>query len=196
VAEGTCAECGTELTPGRRRYCTTRCRKAAERKRYRAKLVPMDCAHCGTTFTGHRWHDKSRARYCSPDCQAEAKRLRYGHPCEHGWIGRRSCPECAETRTLRSVVLAAQRTAARERAEEMEHLAADPCAYCGTPGPHGIDHIDPTSTGGADDPSNWTACCHRCNGQKGTLPLLPFLLWKQLKPYAEQMDRVQQFRAA
>lgn len=56
-------------------------------------------------------------------------------------------------------------------------LRRDPCAYCGTRPSGGIDHIEPKSTIGIDDWTNYTACCRRCNSTKRTLPLLAALLW-------------------
>ena len=46
------------------------------------------------------------------------------------------------------------------------------CAYCGVSETLSgqtltIDHFQPTSRGGADEQSNWVACCHACNEFKG-----------------------------
>lgn len=72
-----CAECGQPVPKGRKTTCSRKCQKAGERKRYRAKLVPMDCAHCGETFMGRRWGRTKGARYCSLQCDCDAKRWRF-----------------------------------------------------------------------------------------------------------------------
>jgi uncharacterized protein YdaU (DUF1376 family) len=42
------------------------------------------------------------------------------------------------------------------------------CAYCGSMGVNlQLDHVIPRSRGGADDPSNLSACCKPCNTSKG-----------------------------
>lgn len=184
MAEITCAQCGADLPPKRKRYCSNRCQKAAERKRYRAKRVPMVCDHCGGDFMGRRWGPgdaEHKRRYCSDECQGEAKRNRYGLVCDHhGWTGRVSCPRCAEERS--------HRQAERENAQATRQIMLrDRCAYCGER-EVGIDHITPSCIGGHDEWENWTACCQRCNGQKGTLPLLGFLLWRQIAPVKAALD--------
>ena len=46
------------------------------------------------------------------------------------------------------------------------------CAYCGV-SEHDVgaeltvDHFQPRSRGGLDDPDNWVYCCHACNEFKG-----------------------------
>lgn len=56
------------------------------------------------------------------------------------------------------------------------------CHYCGIsllPSSRGswtrklvpptVDHAQPVSRGGADEPHNWRACCQHCNKDKGAL---------------------------
>lgn len=46
------------------------------------------------------------------------------------------------------------------------------CTYCGdTVGPFEFDHIFPVARGGADDASNLTLACERCNRSKGAKTL-------------------------
>ncbi len=59
--------------------------------------------------------------------------------------------------------------------EYAEVLAGDPCAYCGESS-ESVDHIEAVARAGANAWSNLTAACSRCNSQKGTRPLLHFLL--------------------
>lgn len=54
-------------------------------------------------------------------------------------------------------------------------IRRDHCAFCG--GPAGeYEHIEPRAKGGANNWSNITAACMRCNRRKGTRTLLAFLL--------------------
>lgn len=89
-----------------------------------------------------------------------------------------------ETRIRNAAAIAAQKQTAHMRAQTGattdDHVAyarallADPCAYCGAPATE-LDHIEPTSTGGARDVDNLTAACRSCNPAKGAKPLLLFL---------------------
>jgi hypothetical protein len=61
-------------------------------------------------------------------------------------------------------------------------LRGDLCAYCLGQGGT-VDHIRPLNaprphraTRGTDDPINRTGACARCNGLKGTTPMLLFLV--------------------
>lgn len=170
MQERTCAGCGTDFVPTDKRqtYCTKRCQKRYERQRYRAKLVPMTCAHCEREFLGRRW-DKVDAdhqrRYCSLECDTAAKSKRFT-TCTHGTTDTRNCPACTFTaRTEGSVAW-------------RDVLRADPCAYCGSKPPNGLDHIDSAARHpDRSDRTNWTGCCKRCNEIKNTLPLLLALPW-------------------
>ena len=55
---------------------------------------------------------------------------------------------------------------------ELRRLYQFCCGYCGTSevdvgAALTIDHFQPHSHGGADDPTNWVYCCHACNEFKG-----------------------------
>ncbi len=54
-------------------------------------------------------------------------------------------------------------------------LLNEPCVYCGQAA-ETIDHIVPQSTGGASSPANLTPACASCNNQKGSMPLVLFLV--------------------
>lgn len=41
-----------------------------------------------------------------------------------------------------------------------------PCAYCGTWAANTVDHVQPVTRGGTDDPSNLVSCCYTCNHDK------------------------------
>lgn len=57
----------------------------------------------------------------------------------------------------------------------------DPCPYCYAPS-ETVEHVTPLAQGGHDRPDNLVGACKRCNGLKGTLPLLTFLLIRQGRP--------------
>jgi hypothetical protein len=62
----------------------------------------------------------------------------------------------------------------QERRQEIDRQrAADPsCRYCGKPRARTVDHVIPTSQGGADHPSNIVLCCEGCNRCKdGRTPI-------------------------
>jgi hypothetical protein len=48
------------------------------------------------------------------------------------------------------------------------HHTSRRCAYCGAAAPLTIDHVIPTSRGGADVKSNMVWCCFTCNVRKET----------------------------
>lgn len=164
---GSCAECGSGLSGRRRLYCSNPCQKRAERRRYRAKLVPMVCDHCAEKFMGRRWLDNDaehKRRYCSTECEYQSKAQRYGKQCEHGVASSRSCPVCGFMGRC-------------ERASGFRQVVrADPCAYCGERPSSGLDHIDPRIPD-RNDTLNWTGSCKSCNETKRALPLLLALPW-------------------
>ena len=52
------------------------------------------------------------------------------------------------------------------RANDRCEYCLSPAAYC--PGPFSLDHIIPSSLGGASDLANLAYACHGCNGHKFT----------------------------
>lgn len=59
-----------------------------------------------------------------------------------------------------------------------QRLRKDLCSYCGHYSLElmTIDHIVPTSAGGANDQTNMTAACRDCNARKADTSLLIFML--------------------
>ena len=55
----------------------------------------------------------------------------------------------------------------------------DPCAYCGNKESGTIDHIVPTNLGGDNGFQNMAPCCNDCNNKKGSIKLLPFLMFRK-----------------
>lgn len=68
-----------------------------------------------------------------------------------------------------------------EAIEYADILRRDVCSYCGAAVEH-IDHIEPVSKGGGNEWENLTGACQPCNGSKGDMPLLHFLLRRALSP--------------
>jgi hypothetical protein len=187
-----CVQCGAEFSTriSTQTNCSKRCARKGERERAKARgtdrcYVALTCDHCGSEFQGEKQSPgrKGWKRYCSPDCYAKAKHEELAKTCpQHGHLGMVKCPECAEERKQRR----------QQRADERlpkEILKSDPCSYCGQYETEddefsriGIDHIVPSIAGGDDEWDNWTACCRRCNAQKGTLPLLGYMLWRRVAP--------------
>jgi hypothetical protein len=69
-------------------------------------------------------------------------------------------------------------------------LRADPCAYCERRA-QTVDHIVATSVGGTNGMGNLTGACRLCNGAKGELPLLMWMLVR-----TEAIDEVEVRREA
>jgi hypothetical protein len=64
------------------------------------------------------------------------------------------------------------------------------CRYCGRRAPDvvlHVDHIEPTSRGGTDDPANLTAACEDCNGGKRDT-LIAFPEWLKKIQTARERD--------
>jgi hypothetical protein len=72
------------------------------------------------------------------------------------------------------------------------------CQYCGSKAPDvvlHVDHVDPVSRGGGNDPLNLITSCVDCNGGKGATPLDDnAALSKQLQQLAELSERRQQLK--
>jgi endogenous inhibitor of DNA gyrase (YacG/DUF329 family) len=75
-----CERCSMpfEVTHPRKRFCSERCQRAAERERYRARRTESAaCPHCGEAF--ERTTTTKRLKvYCSLECQYEARSAEYG----------------------------------------------------------------------------------------------------------------------
>lgn len=65
-------------------------------------------------------------------------------------------------------------------------LRTRPCYYCGEPNAGTVDHIQPVSKGGVDQPYNLVAACETCNPSKGTRNQTLFMINRELT--AEQPD--------
>jgi hypothetical protein len=186
MTERTCPHCGDPMPNPRRVQCgKPACRAAWQRERvrdYQRKrsaaghkrehwTCERTCIECSAVFAS----TKPDAKYCSTgkdSCEAKAKRgvnLKTGEP--------------ARVRIKRTpIALVGDRACDAYK----EALLADGCVYCGGPA-SGMDHIQPRNTGGDDGWDNWTPCCKDCNGQKGTLPLLAYLLWRQVYPKHKEL---------
>lgn len=147
-----CDVCSAPFTTKqpRRRYCSRRCAKRAEKIRYTSVRVPAVCRGCGCEFQQPRGVAKV---YCSTTCQYEARSREYSE------------------RGIRPPLRM------RDVGNYYAALKADPCAYCGAAG-GAIDHVDPRSRGGANHWENYAGVCTSCNTTKRDRPLLAFLGWR------------------
>lgn len=140
-------------------YCSRKCCRRVSNAKARGStvrppIVSFDCEQCGTRCVPGENVAAHASRFCGYDCKAAWHKAHVELP----------------ERLISSV------TAAPTDHGFRPVLRRDPCVYCGAR-PSGVDHIVPTSAGGADDSTNWAGCCKRCNGAKGDLPLLIALLW-------------------
>lgn len=182
MEQRTCPACGASFTPTHwnQRYCPptdedraslvkviSRCARAGENARYLASAtVTVDCKRCGKPFTRSR---KVTRVYCSDECHHAEKHERHAHS-ENLWRTDPNVLPLAAPDPLRG--------------EDVEgyvgSMLRDPCAYCGEPS-DSVDHIVPRQADGADDWTNFTGACRRCNTRKTFNPLLLFLGWDQAK---------------
>jgi endogenous inhibitor of DNA gyrase (YacG/DUF329 family) len=74
-----CEHCGTpfEVTHPLKRFCSERCQRAAECRRYRERRTEsVTCRRCGMAF--ERTTTTKRLKvYCSLECQYEARSAEY-----------------------------------------------------------------------------------------------------------------------
>lgn len=197
MEQRTCPTCGASFTPTYRsqRFCPptdadreritargtktqvrSRCAKRYDNARQRGTLAsvlddlppvaPFDCAQCGVRCVQGENVAPHATKFCGQKCKAAWHRPLVFDPLAD-----------PGDRGFRTV------------------LRRDPCAYCGAR-PSGIDHIVPTSGGGANDATNWTGCCKRCNGAKGDLPLLAALQWLPISREYHDLRRVLWHQAA
>jgi hypothetical protein len=66
-----------DVTHPLKRFCSERCQRAAECRRYRARRTePATCQRCGTTFERSATTKRLKV-YCSLECQYEARSVSY-----------------------------------------------------------------------------------------------------------------------
>jgi hypothetical protein len=73
------------------------------------------------------------------------------------------------------------------------------CAYCGKTPPEitlEIDHIEPVSSGGTNDPMNLLTACFDCNRGKKNIPLdkIPAKLSDNLEILKEKEEQIKEYR--
>jgi endogenous inhibitor of DNA gyrase (YacG/DUF329 family) len=74
-----CEQCWTpfEVTHPLKRFCSERCQRAAECRRYRARRTETaTCPYCGTSFE-RTTTTKRLKRFCGLECQYEARSAEY-----------------------------------------------------------------------------------------------------------------------
>lgn len=196
MTQHTCRYCGDHMSNLKRVQCgkpeckrlhhNARCRPYVNARRakqraagtYKHWTCMATCVVCGAGFES----TKSGAKYCSTgkgSCEAKARSVEYKRrgtsisPWHEQHAERAQAKRDAAVLTSVTAEPTRNDIAAYRRA-----LKHDPCAYCGSPPPVGIDHIEPASIHG--DRSDWTnliGCCKRCNETKRDLPLMLALPW-------------------
>lgn len=181
-----CEQCGTEVEVAVRRnhrFCAS-CRqvrrdeqKSADDARRRAMVA---AAHAESN-----WAEREVARILGVDlpdgprthCQGCGTPL--APRAYRGGMSKRWCSERCRMRIAR-------RGLAGSGSGYFGVLLADPCVYCGDRRGLTVDHIDPSSSGGADEWANLVGACQECNSQKGKMRLLRYLLARPLYAQLEQ----------
>ncbi len=178
-----CLECKKTFRPWRNReikYCSKECRRRYLDRRHKGYLQDgRPCEVCGEPMIRKKGQLRGRLFYCSDKCSNKGKYLKD-----------KQSGAVKKWRLARKV-----RLLGRPLPEE--------CEICGTPFkevivfPEGstlrrsayhIDHIEPKSKGGADDPANMICVCWFCNEVKGD-SRIPFkaiaetaqLFWKLMQ---------------
>lgn len=189
MAERTCPTCGASFIPTywAQKFCPptdvdraritargtttqvrSRCAKRYQNARSRgtiAKLVdlppiePFACEQCGVRCVQGENVAPHATRFCGYDCKATWHHSHRPRSVLH-------CFPEAPPDPLRG----------EDVKGYFASMLKDPCVYCGGP-VSGVDHIVPSSSGGADDWTNCAAACRNCNGRKGITPLIYFLCW-------------------
>jgi len=170
----TCRNCGVELAPGKRKYCSLWCNEvgAGQRRAEPLPLIPCALPECGLMFVPH-----SEKQYCCSE--KHAKRV-YNHRTRDGV--KRPPQPWTDARRDRSH----RRRAARKGTScgDAPVLMADIaerdgwcCGICGKPvdpqlvWPHrmsrSLDHIVPLSKGGWHMPENVRLAHVSCNSGRG-----------------------------
>jgi 5-methylcytosine-specific restriction endonuclease McrA len=109
--------------------------------------------------------------------------LEYTH---RRWIIERTPQtESAFNRVLAAVFAKAKETSKAAEQETIVLAPYDHCYYCRAPldgnnpqtGRKTLDHKQPKSRGGTDDPANVVPCCYLCNHTKGHMNEIEFKTW-------------------
>lgn len=188
LAEKVCTTCGEShpLTGFHRRasspdglaYICVTCTKAKHRAYYlknreaiaRKAKAAYDANPESTKKRSRKWSDANPERH--REHSLASKRRRYE---ASGKLYNKRWREANRARYLAYKRLAAKRTRlTRDSLDYALVLLADRCSYCSGPAEH-IDHIEASVHGGANDWTNLTAACSRCNTSKRDRSLLQHL---------------------
>jgi 5-methylcytosine-specific restriction endonuclease McrA len=154
------------------KYCCVECRRRAQY----ARSYFAECAICGKALAPGR----QRKKYCSEKCY-RVKRASYVDG-QRQWAREAYITNKYGFRDRR-IASAKQhgRHAFKKSDSETRRFARvvlrDPCVYCGERGGT-LDHIEPTSLGGANHWSNMASACALCNSSKRHTRLLLYLAKK------------------
>jgi len=146
--KGVCVGCESKYNKTRpnQKYCSAKCYNNTYYKSKRPK--EKTCPSCGKTFTSY----KSIKKYCNKECREEAAKLRvYFYPANVYY-----------SPFLKTRFEVFKRDGFR-------------CRYCGRGVEEGtklvVDHITPSSRGGANDVGNYITACVECNQGKSDILL-------------------------
>lgn len=109
---------------------------------------------------------------------------------EGGWslLNHAKYREMASKEESKAANAARQQRFRDKKARNAANAKEDVCAYCGELAA-GVDHIQPKSKGGSDDPANLVRSCKRCNSHKASQDLVSFLNDHTL-PFKIDVERV------
>ena len=218
MEQRTCAACGEQFTPTRsthpkqracpptdedralakgqpRSKCARKLMNAAQRGRpvVIGKVgQPFDCEQCGKPCMPGSNVSPHATRFCRQLCK------RAWHAEHEDGATRRHKREQQYADAVTRLLNITLEPSPLDIAAYKRALRRDPCAYCGTTESslnprrrsRGVDHIEPVCSGGADDWTNMTSCCHRCNSAKGDISLLAALLWLPVSRAYHDLRRV------
>lgn len=143
VQDRPCAGCGMPLPKWHRRYCSPFCMPIGKRPGIARHAI---CATCGLSFTTTR----SRQVTCSTEC---SERRRWSVRDQH----RRGV-----SKRVRQRILARDGWRCYLCSGSIPQDRAWPHSLSGT-----VDHVQPVSAGGSNDPTNLRAAHWACNRDKG-----------------------------
>jgi hypothetical protein len=174
----TCSDCGSSDVSRKGSRCEkcSKARKATKRRERNPPKPPrfIECGRCGKTIQAKAGNQKWCAD-CGRAINLEKLKAKYwADPATHAegvrqWFNNRIATDSEFRAKEFAARYARKRKLADADSETVEYMAIlrdDPCSYCGLSSPSQIDHIYPTSLGGAHHWLNMTAACGSCNASK------------------------------
>ena len=149
-----CAKCNEPIPAGKRadaRYCSTRCKKSVEYRKYYKPTGPTkrlyaSCRACKGPIPGTK---KLDAVYCSRACKVRINRKDHNANREGLRRGNAGYLPFKDAEW-----------------EKLKRRFMYCCAYCGHKKRLEMDHVIPLSRGGRHAIANILPCCRQCNMKK------------------------------